>query len=53
MTIYKHKNKKLYTLEMVRRRMYTKGPRLVATPYKHNIEILKPKILDFVAVSEK
>jgi hypothetical protein len=53
MTIYRHKNKKLYTLEMVRRRMYTEGPQLVAFPYKHNVEILKPRILDFVVVSEK
>lgn len=53
MTIFRHANGKLYTLEMVKRRMYTEGPWLCATPYLHNEKIKKPKLEDFIAVSEK
>jgi hypothetical protein len=53
MTIFRHKNGKLYTLEMVKRRMFTEAPRLCATPYLHNTVIKKPKIAEFIAVSEK
>jgi len=53
MTIFRHKNGKLYTLEMVKRRMYTEAPRLIATPYLHDEQIKRPKIKDFEPVSEK
>ena len=53
MTIFRHKNGKLYTLEMVKRRMYTEGPWLCATPYLHSVAIKTPKLIDFVPVSEK
>ena len=54
MTIFRNvKNGKLYTLEMVKRRMYTEGPWLCATPYLHNEQIKKPKMNSFVAVSYK
>lgn len=53
MTIFRHKNGKLYTLEMVKRRMYTEAPWLCATPYLHNEQIRRPKISDFSAVSYK
>ena len=53
MTIFRNvKNGKLYTLEMVKRRMYTEGPWLCATPYLHNEQIKKPKMNSFVAVAE-
>ena len=53
MTIFRHINGKLYTLEMVKRRMFTEGPWLCATPYLHNEQIKKPKMDSFVAVSYK
>jgi hypothetical protein len=34
MTIFRHTNGKLYTLELVKRRMYTEAPQLVATMAK-------------------
>ena len=52
MTIFRHINGKLYTLEMVKRRMFTEGPWLCATPYLHNEQIKKPKMNSFVAVAE-
>ena len=51
MTIFRHKNGKLYTLEMVKRRMYTEGPWLCATPYLHKEIIKRPRITDFVKVA--
>lgn len=53
MTIFRHKNGKLYTIEMVRRRGWIEKARPVATPYRHNVEIKNPKIEDFVPVSSK
>jgi hypothetical protein len=53
MTIFRHKNGKLYTLEMVKRRMYTEAPWLCATPYLHNEAMKRPKLKDFVIVSVK
>lgn len=52
MTIFRHKNGKLYTLEMVKRRMYTEAPWLFATPYRHNDQIKRPKGTDFTAIAE-
>lgn len=62
MTIYRHKKTGfLYVLEMVKRRCFTEGPWLCATPYKHNNEIMRytkrgnPKtklsLNDFIAVA--
>lgn len=53
MTIFRHKNGKLYKLEMVKRRMFTEAPWLCATPLYHNTQIKKPKLEHFMAVSEK
>lgn len=52
MTIFRHKNGKLYTLEMVKRRMYTEAPWLCATPFRHNEEIKRPVMMDFTAIAE-
>lgn len=52
MTIFRHKNGKLYTLEMVKRRMYTEAPWLCATPYRHNDLIKHAKITDFTSIAE-
>ena len=52
MTIFRHKNGKLYTLEMVKRRMYTEAPWLCATPYRHTEQIRRPKVADFTAIAE-
>jgi hypothetical protein len=51
MTIFRHKNGKLYTLELVKRRMYTEAPWLFATPYRHNQEVKRPNMKDFVVVA--
>lgn len=53
MTIFRHKNGKLYTLEMVKRRMYTEMPQLHATPFRHNEQIKRPLMKDFVEVAER
>lgn len=52
MTIFRHKkNGKLYTIEMVKRRMYTEAPQPVATPFNHKETLKKVKLSDFIAVS--
>jgi len=53
MTIFRHTNGKLYTLEMVKRRMYTEAPRLCATALYHSEVLKNPKMKNFAAVSEK
>jgi hypothetical protein len=53
MTIFRHTNGKLYTLELVRRRMYTEAPQLVATPYRHSESVKRPKMVNFTAIAEK
>lgn len=53
MTIFRYKNGKLYTLEMVKRRMFTEAPWLCATPYRHSKQIKRPKFNDFTAIAEK
>jgi hypothetical protein len=53
MTLFRHTNGLLYTLEMVRRPRYTEASRLVATPYKHQIEIKNPCMQDFIAVAHR
>lgn len=53
MTIFRHKNGKLYTLEMVKRRMFTEAPWLCATPYRHSTQIKRPEFNDFTAIAEK
>jgi hypothetical protein len=53
MTIFRHKNGKLYTLEMVKRPRYTEAPQLVATPYLHKEIVKRPKRADFTAIAEK
>ena len=53
MTIFRHKNGNLYTLELVKRRMYTEAPQLHATPYLHSIEVKKPKLNDFTAIATR
>lgn len=52
MTIFRHKNGKLYTLEMVRLIRYTCGPQLVATPYRHTEPVKRPKMSHFTAIAE-
>lgn len=52
MTIFRHINGKLYTLEMVKRRMYTEAPWLCATPYRHAEPVKRPKMNDFTAIAE-
>ncbi len=52
MTLFRHTNGKLYTLEMVRRRMYAEAPKLVATPYRHSEPVKHPVIKHFTAVAE-
>ena len=52
MTIFRHRNGRLYTLEMVKRRMYTEAPQLVATPYRHSEPVRRPKLADFTAIAE-
>jgi hypothetical protein len=53
MTIFRNiKNGKLYTLEMVKRPRYTEASWLCATPYRHNEQIKRPKMDQFVAVAE-
>lgn len=52
MTIFRHKNGRLYTLEMVKRRMYTEAPWLCATPYRHAEPVKRPKMNDFTAIAE-
>jgi len=49
MTIFRHKNGKLYTLEMCKRPVY----RLCATPYFHSEQIKRPKMADFTAIAER
>lgn len=39
MTIFRHKNGLLYTIEMVKRRMYTETPWIHAKPYLHDMEL--------------
>jgi hypothetical protein len=51
MTLFRHKNGKLYTLEMVRRRLWLESPKLVATPYRHTLQIKKANVKDFVPVA--
>jgi hypothetical protein len=51
MTIFRHKNGKLYTLELVKRSKYTEAPWLCATPYHHNVTIRKPSMEDFTAIA--
>ena len=51
MTIFRYTNGLLYTLEMVRRRQYTEAPQLVATPYKHSVEVKNPRREDFTAIA--
>lgn len=51
MTLFRHTNGLLYTLAMVRRRMYTEGPKLQATPYRHSREIKNPKQEDFTPIA--
>jgi hypothetical protein len=52
MTIFRHiQNGKLYTIEMVKRRMYTEAPRPVATPFLHNETLKNVKMEQFVAVA--
>jgi hypothetical protein len=53
MTIFRYTNGKLYTLELVRRRMYTEAPQLVATPYRHSEPVKRPKMVNFTAIAEK
>lgn len=53
MTIFRHNNGKLYTLEMVKRIRYTEAPWLYATPFNHKEAVKRPKITDFIAVSYK
>jgi hypothetical protein len=53
MTIFRHNNGKLYTLELVRRRMYTEAPQLVATPYRHNEPVKCPVMKHFTAVATR
>jgi hypothetical protein len=52
MTIFRHKNGKLYTLEMVKRPRYIEKPWLCATAYRHNEQIKRPKMKDFTPVAE-
>ncbi len=52
MTIFRNiKNGKLYTIEMVKRRMYTEAPFPVATHYLHDEVIKNAKLKNFVAVA--
>lgn len=51
MTIFRHKNGKLYTIEMVKRRMFTESPWLCATPYRHDEQIKHPTMIDFVTIA--
>lgn len=52
MTIFRNiKNGKLYTIEMVKRRMYTEQPYPVATPFGHNVTLKKVCMSEFVAVA--
>jgi len=53
MTIFRHVNGKLYTLELVKRRMFTEAPWLCATPYLHTEIVKRPLMSQFVAVSFK
>jgi hypothetical protein len=53
MTIFRHINGKLYTLELVKRRMFTEAPWLCATPYLHTETVKRPLMSQFVAVSFK
>ena len=53
MTIFRYTNGKLYTLEMVKRRMYTEAPQLVATPYRHDTSVKRPKMKNFTAIAER
>lgn len=39
MTIFRHKNGLLYTIEMVKRRMYTEAPWIHAKPYLHDVDL--------------
>lgn len=39
MTIFRHKNGLLYTIEMVKRKMYTERPWIHAKPYLHDVEL--------------
>ena len=52
MTIFRHKNGKLYTLELVKRRMMIETPWLCANPYRHNENIKRPKMNGFTAIAE-
>jgi hypothetical protein len=52
MTIFRHTNGKLYTLELVKRRMYTEAPQLVATPYRHSEPVKRPVMKHFTAIAE-
>lgn len=52
MTIFRHANGKLYTLELVKRRMYTEAPQLVATPYHHSEPVKRPIMKHFTAIAE-
>jgi hypothetical protein len=52
MTIFRHTNGKLYTLELIKRRMYTEAPQLVATPYRHNEHLKHPVMKYFTAIAE-
>lgn len=52
MTIFRHKNGKLYTIEMVKRRMFTESPWPYATPYRHDEQIKRPVITHFIAIAE-
>jgi hypothetical protein len=53
MTIFRHSNGKLYTLELVKRRMFTEAPWLCAAPYLHTETVKRPLMAQFVAVSFK
>ena len=53
MTIFRHINGKLYTLEMVKRPMYTEAAQLVATPYRHNESVKRPEMVNFTAIAER
>ena len=53
MTIFRHINGKLYTLEMVKRRMFTEAPWLCATPYHHAEQIKRPVMSDFIAIASR
>lgn len=55
MTIFRHKNGKLYTLALIKGSgPYSKwtGEFLSADPYHHDVQIKRPHMKDFTAIAE-